>query len=143
LIYKIYRLIDPRDNSIHYVGRTSGCLIERLAEHTFEVSTRTTSGTKSRPEKIRWFTQLMKLNLVPKIELICNCISKKESIEKEFKYTLLYKLKGYILYTNMIKISSGSLKKLIKDLPSYTNHALSLKYKLDKKTIKKIRYLLH
>ena len=38
--YKIYKLIDPRDNSIKYVGITEKSIYQRLVTHLSEIYTR-------------------------------------------------------------------------------------------------------
>ena len=34
--YKIYALVDPRDQEIHYIGQTQRALFDRGGEHCYE-----------------------------------------------------------------------------------------------------------
>lgn len=56
----IYSLTDPRDGLIKYIGKTID-LKRRFKEHLKE---------EGKYKKIRWIKKLLKLNLVPKIDII-------------------------------------------------------------------------
>ena len=98
-MYRIYKLVDPIDNTIRYVGRTNGTLLDRLVEHIFEVSTRSTSGTYAIKEKKTWLRTLLSKGLVPKIVLLERCHSHDKAIRREFYWTLRLKMQGHKLHT--------------------------------------------
>ncbi len=60
--YSIYRMIDPRDNLIYYVGLTA-CMEQRLAQHLYGDSSRN-------DEKDNWLAELDSLGLQPIMEEI-------------------------------------------------------------------------
>lgn len=92
MIISIYKLVDPLDNSIRYVGRTKNSLKHRLNQHL--------SDYKSNHNKHKkyWIKNLLDLNLKPKIRLIkkLNC-SWEESHVEEQKIIVKYFKKGYNL----------------------------------------------
>lgn len=61
----IYKLIDPRDNNVKYIGKTFN-LKKRLSEHISEAKTR--KGMKTKKEN--WILKLISLGLKPIINLI-------------------------------------------------------------------------
>ena len=65
--YKIYKLIDPRDNAVRYVGVTTRTLQQRLSQHWNEG--KNFIGTYKR----HWIKQLYEIGLKPIIELIEIC----------------------------------------------------------------------
>lgn len=60
---KIYKLVDPRDSRVRYVGQTSVSLKRRLIRHV-------TDAKHCDTYKDRWLKQLLALNLRPNIILI-------------------------------------------------------------------------
>ncbi len=59
-MYTVYALLDPRDDSIRYVGMTSLDVETRLQGHLQEAN-----RERVNPEKIAWIRELRKLNLTP------------------------------------------------------------------------------
>ena len=64
---KIYKLIDPLNNNIRYIGWTSKKLSKRLSDHISE------ARRGFRNHKSNWIRSLMNLNVYPKIETIEEC----------------------------------------------------------------------
>ena len=61
---QIYILIDPRDNSPRYIGRTLQSLRERLGRHL---------NDKAVNKRTNWIKHLKNLGLIPTIELLEEC----------------------------------------------------------------------
>jgi hypothetical protein len=76
---KIYKLIDPRNNKVRYIGITCKPLKERLEQHLRE--TRTSKNT----HKLNWLRTLVKLNLKPRIKRI-----KKVNPENWARWEIFY-----------------------------------------------------
>jgi hypothetical protein len=84
--YTIYKLIDPTDNKIRYVGLTFNTLKERLKSHRSE---------KSKSHKCYWITKLKSQGLDPIIESIEENISSYETAcEREIYFIEHYKSIG-------------------------------------------------
>lgn len=66
----IYGLFDPRDNNVYYVGQVSSFsgLKRRLETHICDARTNSTKGPGRL--KIAWISELRKLGLVPRIQLL-------------------------------------------------------------------------
>lgn len=62
---KIYKLIDPRDNSIKYIGQTVQKLSTRYKSHIYD-----SLILNEKYKKCTWIRKLAKLNLLPIIELV-------------------------------------------------------------------------
>lgn len=92
-MYKIYSLIDPRNNEIKYIGRTSTSLERRLSSHLSD---------PKRKEKYEWCQYLLKNNLKPIIRLETECTSLLESKEIEYNLTLYYINQGFKLFNKKI-----------------------------------------
>ena len=60
----IYKLIDPTNNEIRYIGKTKNSLKKRLYEHL------TKRNLVPKTHKNHWIKQLLKLGLKPKIETL-------------------------------------------------------------------------
>lgn len=73
----IYCLVDPRDESVRYVG-CSVCPKERLKQHYAN----TTSNKAMRP----WIAELRSLNVKPMLVLLEECWSGKEDEQEEKWY---------------------------------------------------------
>ncbi len=56
-MYTVYALLDPRDDSIRYIGLTATDVHRRLQRHLKE--------TDINPAKIAWIRELRELNLTP------------------------------------------------------------------------------
>jgi hypothetical protein len=74
----IYRLRDPRDGKVRYVGQTSSSLAKRLSGHL----------SLARQQKLplryqQWMTELLGLNLLPIIESIETVANTAESHHRE------------------------------------------------------------
>ena len=98
--YKIYCLIDPRNNEVLYIGFTGQTLEKRLHEHM---------NCDCRYYKGKWLTILKKENLSPIIISIDNADNLKEIKEKEVYYIDLYKKQGASL-TNLTGGGDGGYK---------------------------------
>lgn len=141
MIHKIYSLKDPLTGEIKYVGRTNGDLVDRLVEHIGEVSTRTTSGTKSVGSKKKWIRDLVTKNLIPIIELLDEVATHEECIAREYYWQAELKMQGCQLFGNTLKIGAEDLRSLINDIKTKnsSNRALSLYYNLDRKAVKLLK----
>jgi hypothetical protein len=81
-VYKIYALIDPRNEMIKYIGLTSKTLDKRLHWHL--------KSAHKKNKKLNWIRFLINNNLNIKIILIEDNLSKNEASEKEQYYIKLY-----------------------------------------------------
>jgi hypothetical protein len=72
-LMEIYALIDPRTDSVRYVGRTSAGVRRRFYQHL--------SDPVGRP-KAEWIAELKSLGLRPKVETLERCV-RAGSIERE------------------------------------------------------------
>jgi hypothetical protein len=82
----IYKLLDPRDNSIKYIGKTNAELKQRLCSHISEAKR---SGRKHK--RAAWIKSLLNLGMKPTIELIETCENNTKASEREIYYIDLYK----------------------------------------------------
>lgn len=82
---KIYKLIDPTDNLIKYVGKTSDNLNKRLISHLHSAYNR----NRMLNEKNIWLINLFELNKIPIIELIEE-VDFDKSKEREFYWINYY-----------------------------------------------------
>ena len=73
-VYKIYKLIDPVDESVRYVGLTINSLNQRLKSHRNE---------KSKSHKSAWIKSLKSKGNTPKIELIEEVDSYEQACDRE------------------------------------------------------------
>lgn len=99
---KIYKLIDPRDNLVKYIGKTVNSLNFRFYHHL-----RSTERTK----KGSWIKSLLKLKKLPIIELIEEC-SEDMWEERERYWISFYKETGYL--KNMTDGGIGNKEGLMK-----------------------------
>lgn len=67
MLVKIYGLVDPRDNTIRYVGKTRGKLNKRLCEHCQD------RRHRHNRHKINWIKKLESLAMRPSIQLLEEC----------------------------------------------------------------------
>lgn len=110
--YIIYKLIDPTDDQIRYIGVTSNELKYRLKSHMSD---------NSKTHKCNWISKLKNIGLKPIIELIEDNIAlREEASEKEIFYIDRFKKLGYKLtncslggLTN-IKVSDETKRKMSK-----------------------------
>lgn len=83
--YKVYCLIDPRDNSIKYIGITKRNLEIRLKEHINDKKSKKTY-------KAFWINKLKSLNLKPIIKLLEGSLNSINAKELEIFYIAKYRL---------------------------------------------------
>lgn len=95
--YKIYKLVDPIDESIRYVGLTFNSLKQRLKSHRNE---------KSKSHKTNWINHLKGLGQSPYIELIETVSDYNEACEREIFWIDKLKKEGH----NLTNHASGGNK---------------------------------
>ena len=61
MTFRVYALLDPRDNTIRYVGCTAKQLAHRLTDHL---------SSTGKAKRFRWIKELRALNLRPEIHLL-------------------------------------------------------------------------
>ena len=89
--YFIYGLIDPRDNSLCYIGCTRNSMKHRLQQHNSTAARRYQS-------KISNLAKLLhKLKLEFSMIKICTCQSEQEMYNKEIHYISYFRNQGYNL----------------------------------------------
>lgn len=88
--YKIYALVDPRNNKVCYIGCTYQNLNKRFLQHLNPIKT-----NQSKLAKLVRFlkNKSMKLSIIE----IDNCSTKEEMYEKEIFHISDYKKRGYEL----------------------------------------------
>ena len=69
----IYALVDPRDNTIHYVGRTINDKLI-LQQHLQEVT--------ANKKKSEWLGELKKVGMIPKMEILETIDCKEQEAER-------------------------------------------------------------
>lgn len=87
---KIYVLKDPRTKEVKYVGRTSNSLNGRLCKHINEAEKYDASKNN---KKLEWISELLSIGCKPIIKQV-ECVSVKESAEKELQWIAYYKSKS-------------------------------------------------
>jgi len=102
--YKIYALIDPRNNDIKYIGLTKRSLETRLLEH---ISSSKNTKKESSTYKKRWVQSLLKLKLKPSIILIEDRLTVDEAKKREVYYISFYKLEYKL--TNLTEGGDGTV----------------------------------
>ena len=90
---KIYKLIDPRNNSIRYIGLTSKTLDARLSKHLADAK------TNKKTHKCNWIRSLISNDITPIIRLIEEC-SENESKEREIYWISYYGRENLVNGTN-------------------------------------------
>lgn len=89
IVYKIYKLIDPTNDKVMYVGFTFNDLRQRLKSHVGAVGTSST---------INWIAKLKAQGLRPRIELVeDNIRSYNRACKREMYWIDRYKLDGHAL----------------------------------------------
>ena len=121
--YKIYKLIDPIDERIRYVGMTINSLKQRLKSHRNE---------KSKSHKSAWVNSLKKNGLAPKIELIETVNSYKLACEKETYWIDKLKKDGH----NLTNHATGGNKN--KRMSLETRQKMSESHKARNKIHKRV-----
>jgi hypothetical protein len=94
--YAIYRLIDPRDNSTRYIGRSS-YILQRYAQHILSFS------AKKKGARYDWIKSLKQQNLVPILDVLEADIGNRyQAGEREAYWIGYYRSLGADL-TNVIE----------------------------------------
>ncbi len=91
--YKIYKLLDPENLEIRYIGVTTKMLNERLSQHLYVAKTKKTQTRVS-----KWIRSLFKRDLKPLIELVE--ISYENNWQEREKYWIEF-------YKNLTNTSPG------------------------------------
>lgn len=73
--YTVYALIDPRDNTVRYVGITERPINKRLAGHLL--------GNDGNKTKIAWISELAQIGISPIIRPLEQVKGRKETLERE------------------------------------------------------------
>ncbi len=73
--YTVYTLIDPRDNSVRYVGITERPINKRPAGHLL--------GNDGNKTKLAWISELDQLGISPIIRPLEHVKDRKETLERE------------------------------------------------------------
>jgi group I intron endonuclease len=94
---KIYKLIDPRDGEIRYVGLTFNSISQRLKSHRNE---------KSKSHKSNWIKSLRTQGFYPLIEIIETVYSYEDACEREIFWISKMKEEGH----NLTNHASGGNK---------------------------------
>lgn len=112
--YKIYKLIDPRDNSIKYVGITEKSIYQRLVTHLSEIYTR----KRILSFKNNWLKDLIENGKFPLIELL------EETDDKTKEIYWIQLLKPEL---NCVNNNSKALSQIKKDIRSKAIYQYNLK----------------
>lgn len=87
--YSIYVLVDPRDNQVRYVGRTTN-LEQRYKQHLVPINGSTL-------EKRDWIQELRQLGLQPLLSVIDSADNRADASAKETHWIHHYTQSGAIL----------------------------------------------
>lgn len=91
-VFCIYALIDPRDNTIKYIGQTEQTIFKRLSQHIYYTPKQ---FNKYNEKKYNWIQELKKEGLEPDIKVLYNVGSvAKDADYFEYLFCFYYK---YIL----------------------------------------------
>jgi hypothetical protein len=85
----VYGLVDPRDNQIKYIGKTTNLLKKRFYHHISE-----SLKSKKPNKKQAWIINLIKQNIRPLIVLLDSCNSEVELNESEIFFISYYRFLG-------------------------------------------------
>lgn len=91
-LFLIYALVDPIDNQIKYIGKSSSGL-ERPKSHSSPNSLK-----KGNTRKIKWITSLLEKDLKPTIVVLDYSENNIENCKKEIEYIKKYRDLDYDLY---------------------------------------------
>jgi len=97
----IYALLDPRDESIRYIGKTSRGLTDRLYGHCTFSGSRSTVKTKCR----NWVKSIISAGLKPEIKVI-DVVDSDKWEDAEIFYIKLFRENGFKL-TNILDGGAG------------------------------------
>lgn len=95
--YKIYKLIDPRDNTVKYIGLTKRALIQRFNGHISNSKKFKKASINKSAYKINWINKLIELDLLPIIELIEDGLTSLNVNKREQYWINYYSNLGYKL----------------------------------------------
>lgn len=131
---KVYALVDPRDETVRYVGVTEGDLSGRLAVHVAKPTNFAVA---------RWITELRSVGMVPRIEELCRGPhSSRNFVERSWIFWILQRWE----LTNrdpggVVRDPDGNLTRIGKKLRRNLEHAKALlaRKKRRKKHGKRIR----
>lgn len=119
--YIIYKLVDPTDNRIRYIGLTFNSLKMRLKSHLSE---------PGKSHKIYWIKKLKKMGLSPIIESVESDISTyEEACEKEIYYIEYFRSLGCDL-TNMASGGNKNKKMSLETRNKMSESAKNRNFKL-------------
>ena len=80
----IYKLVDPRNNAIRYIGQTNEPQT-RFRQHL-------NADYAPNPIKYNWIHELRKLELLPRLELVEGIYASRRVIDERESYWILYYL---------------------------------------------------
>ena len=86
-VYNVYKLINPNDNNVFYIGCTSIKLNKRLSIHINDAK-----HNKSNTNKNNIILDIINSNKIPIIKSIYSCTSEEEAFDKEEELILKYGL---------------------------------------------------
>lgn len=127
----IYILIDPRDNEVRYVGKTTQPL-KRLKSHIYECK-----NEKIKHRRAKWIRKLIKENFIPVIKFVKICpLNDFEKYETE--YIKLYQSDKL---TNSDETGSGNSFRIkeVLDRQSKTSGRIVYQYDINGNFIKEFR----
>jgi hypothetical protein len=119
----IYVLLDPRDNQVRYVGKTTQPL-KRLKSHISECK-----SEKTKHRRAKWIRRIIKENLIPIIKFVKIC--PLQDFEKyEIEYIKLYQSDKL---TNSDETGSGNSRRVkeVLDRQSKTSGRIVYQYDID------------
>lgn len=120
----IYSLIDPFDNNIKYVGRTSS--IERRTRQHY---------SQNHNERLHsWLLSLSEKDVKPVVSIIEECDNKQIAIEREAYWIHFYAQQGIIFNIKAIKNSTQHTKN---KYPNANKHVITVS--LDLEVIKALK----
>lgn len=92
-MYYIYNLSDPRDSSVHYVGRSINPE-QRYRQHL-------TPASNTSEEKKNWLIELRRLGLKPTLNIIDCTEDRAEALTKELMWMQTYTDRGEELFNSV------------------------------------------
>jgi hypothetical protein len=105
--FTVYGLVDPRDGSIRYVGRTGLPPETRLAGHLSSLGSQNTGGSK---KKRAWLRELIEAGLKPGIRVLEDFAGELEAVDAEGRWIAKGLAEGWPL-TNGHKSGRGTISK--------------------------------
>lgn len=96
--YSIYKLVDPRDDLPHYVGRTTS-LAGRLSQHL--------NNTVGKSKKEKWISELKASGLVPLMEEVEKVVGEEKAAAAREVYWIQHFKKQGMPLTNVRGVSDN------------------------------------